>query len=169
MAVDRKIINQTLLEWLRDPACHKRAIDVIIDFVRVRARDGYYDLPVHDCPIDQAQRVVAIIEGIPLYESDFRDDADVRETVARRLTLHAKQGPTVPSLDDVFVLSSVTRLDQILSHLTGVGPWESTNGDVRLRTNGTVCYILRAEGSTKEFFAYVSLSDDRRKISIEFK
>jgi len=97
---ERKLVNNALINHLRgSPGEKMLALEAITDFINLRAREDGYHLPLKNCPVAQDEKVVATVAGIPLYECDFRTDADMRETVFRRVRLYGeKLSPAVTAL-----------------------------------------------------------------------
>lgn len=168
---ERQLIQKALIEHLRshDVAMQKRAIDALTDFVRVKAREENYKVPVKNCPIAPYEMVIRTIEGLPLYDGDLRPDADVRETLGRRLTLHAEKGQAEPRIDEVFVVASMVKMDDLLQRLTCVDGWELVKGDINPRSDSTTTFKLKNQYASRDFYADVTLSGDRKTITVDFR
>jgi hypothetical protein len=168
---ERKLVQKVLIEHLRNPDVNmqKRAIDVITECLHMKACDEHYKLPVKNCPIAPNELVLCMIDGIPLYESDLRHDADTREMVCRRLTLHAEKRSPEPCINDVIMVTSMVNVEDILRRLTCVGEWEYAQGNITPRADSTVTYKLNNQSASRDFYADVTLSDDRRHITVEFR
>ena len=176
----QKLINDALLEKLSGPVeTQKQAVDALTDCLRVFAREQHYNLPYH-CPLAKGEPILVIIEGVPLYTSDLRRDADVRETLIRRVKLYNVKDPNwkpplaphvAPGgkIDDVFVTARYTDYAGILYELSGVGPWHHTGGHGAPRADTVINFQLFHEAAQRDFRADVTLSDDRRTIKVEFK
>lgn len=168
---ERKLIQQTIIDHMRsqDPSKQRRALDALTDFIRVKAREEGWKLPVKNCPVAPDEKVLYTIDGIPFYESDLRTDADTREILGRRLKLHGEKGSTEPRIDDVFMHASMVKMDDVLERLSNVGPWECVRGDITPRADSTTTYKLKSQYASRDFYADVTLSDDRRHITVEFR
>jgi len=132
LANERELLNNALIACLRGPVGEKqRALDAITDFIRTAARENHYQVPVVHCPVAPGEHVIATIEGVPLYECDLRPDADVRDTLTRRLKLHGSQ-EGIPArvifecLDDLQDPSERQRMNRRICFFGGPSSGKST-------------------------------------------
>jgi hypothetical protein len=162
-----KLVNSVALAKLKGSTQEQQQVfDVLIDYLRRMARESHFTLPVQ-CPVVHSEKVMIMIEGVPLYECDMRPDCDIRETLWRRVLLYGTPGE--PKIREVFVLRSMACMGVLLEQLTGVCPWSVVKSDITPRENSLVVYKFSGPEASREFYADITLSGDRKTITVDLR